>query len=267
MPTRWTRRRRREMVRDGVLVAFGMGVGAVGFAEAADVTDRKLPLRGGAAAVIADRPDLFGAGRVQVTWSVPTTEKLVALTFDDGPHPRWTPMVLDILDRHRVPATFFMVGEQAQRHADIIGHRRMSQHDVGNHTWTHRDLARTDPDEAYDELFRTHTTLTDLTGREPRFLRPPYGHLSGGALAAAARMRYDIVLWSQQMRERQFRGDPAGQARHVVDRAQPGTILLAHDVGSDDRLVALDGLPDMITGLRARGFQFVTVSALLKIQR
>lgn len=97
-------------------------------------------------------------------------------------------------------------------------------------------------------------------------LRPPYGHLSGAALAAAARMRYDIALWSLQMREQQFRGDPAGHARHIIDRTRPGTILLAHDTGNDDRLVALKGLPQMIDGLRANGFHFVTVSTLLTAQ-
>lgn len=124
MPIRLGRQRRRDLVHGGVLAAFGVGVGAVGFAEAADVTNWKVAVRGAAtAAVTPDRPDPLAAGRLQVTWSVRTTQKLVALTFDDGPHPRWTPMVLDILHQRAVPGTFFMVGEQVRRHAQTIRDR------------------------------------------------------------------------------------------------------------------------------------------------
>jgi peptidoglycan/xylan/chitin deacetylase (PgdA/CDA1 family) len=85
-------------------------------------------------------------------------------------------------------------------------------------------------------------------------------------MLAAAELGYEVVLWSLQMLESEFPGDPAGHARHIVERVAPGAILLAHDIGAGDRLVALNGLPDMITGLRRRGFDFVTVSELLRRQ-
>jgi peptidoglycan/xylan/chitin deacetylase (PgdA/CDA1 family) len=81
---------------------------------------------------------------------------------------------------------------------------------------------------------------------------------------AAAELGYRVLLWSLQMRESHFPGDPAGQARDIVEKTQPGTILLAHDVGPRDRLVGIRGLPDMIEGLRGRGYQFVTVSDLMR---
>ncbi|MBL6279574.1 hypothetical protein JMF97_25800 [Micromonospora fiedleri] len=87
------RSRRRDLLRGGALVTFGAGLGVVGFAEAADVADRKLPIRGGAAsAVVPGRPDLLGSGRLEVNWFGRTDRKLVALTFDDGPGPNWIPM-------------------------------------------------------------------------------------------------------------------------------------------------------------------------------
>jgi len=255
---------RRAVVRGAALAAAGAGVGAAAFAELADVTDRNLPIRGGAAgATVASRQRHPGAGQVLVTWEVLTDRKLVALTFDDGPRPEWTPMVLDTLRRHGVPATFFMVGRRVRKYADVL-RGRLDRHEVANHTWDHVDLARQDAERAHDDLVRAHEAIEEVTGQRPRLLRPPYGHLGGGAMLAAAELGYEVVLWSLQMLESDFPGDPAGHARHIVERVTPGAILLAHDIGASDRLVALRGLPDMIAGLRGRGYEFVTVSRLLE---
>ncbi|WP_249713966.1 polysaccharide deacetylase family protein [Rhizomonospora bruguierae] len=260
---RWSRESRRALLRRACLVAAGAGLGAVAFAEAADVLDRNLPIRGGAAgATEVDRGPHSGAGQIAVTWRVQTDRKLVALTFDDGPQPNWTELTLDTLDRYDVPATFFMVGQRALKNPGVV-HGRMARHEAANHSWRHNDLARADAQRAGDDLRRSHDAIAEVTGQEPALLRPPYGHLGGGALLAAARMNYRVVLWSQQMVESEFPGDPAGHARHIIDQMAPGTILLAHNVGKPDRLVALRGLPRMIEGLRERGYEFVTVSQLL----
>jgi peptidoglycan-N-acetylglucosamine deacetylase len=254
---------RRAVLRGAALAATGMGVGVVAFGELADVTDRKLPLRPGpAGATVPSSQRLPGAGQLLVTWQVHTDQKLVALTFDDGPRPEWTTMVLDTLNRYGVPATFFMVGRRVRKYSHVLS-GRMARHEIGNHTWNHVDLTRRDQDQAYDDLYRAHEAIVEVTGRVPTLFRPPYGHLGGGAALAATRFDYRAVLWSVQMMESQFPGDPVGHARHIVERTEPGAILLAHDIGAQDRLVALRGLPDMIDGLRARGFEFVTVSALL----
>jgi peptidoglycan/xylan/chitin deacetylase (PgdA/CDA1 family) len=254
---------RRTLLRRAALVATGAGAGAVAFAELADVTDRKLPLRPGpASATVPSSQRLTGAGQLLVTWQVHTDRKLVALTFDDGPRPEWTTMVLDTLQKYGVPATFFMVGRRVRKYAHVLS-GRMARHEIGNHTWNHVDLTRRDADQAYDDLYRAHEAIVDVTGRVPALFRPPYGHLGGSAALAATRLDYRAVLWSLQMMESQFPGDPAGHARRIVERTEPGAILLAHDIGAQDRLVALRGLPDMINGLRSRGYEFVTVSALL----
>jgi len=254
---------RRAVLRRAALFAAGAGVGAVAFAEAAGVADRNLPVRGGAAgATVASREAHPGRGQLLVTWAVDTEQPVVALTFDDGPRPEWTDTVLDTLHRLGVPATFFMVGRRVRKYAHVLD-GRMARHEAANHTWDHRDLARADADEAYDDLLRAHTAIADVTGQEPALLRPPYGHVGGGAVLAATRLDYRVVLWSLQMLESEFPGDPAGHARHIVAQTTPGAILLAHDIGDPDRLVAIEGLPDMVAGLRARGFEFVTVSQLM----
>lgn len=251
------------MLRRTALLAGGVALGAAGTSQTAWIEDRRLPIAGGpASATVGTSHQQVGAGLVEVTWGVRTSERLVALTFDDGPLPQWTPMVLDTLDRYEVPATFFLVGTRAREHAALL-RGRLGRHEVGNHSWAHHDLARLDARAAYDDLRRSHDTITEVTGSSPRLIRPPWGHLGGAALYAAARLNYRLVLWTLQMVEGQFPHDPAGHARRIVADVQPGTILLGHDVGTDQRLVALRGLPDMIKGLRDRGYTFVTVSQLV----
>lgn len=254
---------RRDLLRRSLLVAGGVAIGA-GTSEAWWRTNRRIPLAGGpASATLGNGHQGVGSGAVEVVWSGPTRQRLVALTFDDGPAPQWTSMVLDTLAEHRVPATFFMVGAQVRRHADVVRDRLVG-HEVGNHSWEHRDLAAMDATEAYDDLRRSHDAIAEVTGSPPQLLRPPYGHLGGAVLHAAALLDYRLVLWTLQMVEREFPGDPAGHAQRIVAGVLPGTIVLGHDVGARRRLVGLRGLPDMINGLRARGYTFVTVSALLR---
>ncbi|MFI7429661.1 polysaccharide deacetylase family protein [Micromonospora sp. NPDC049836] len=255
---------RRTVLRRSALLAGGAALGAAVTSQTTWIADRRLPLAGGpASATLGSRHQQVGAGVVEVAWGVPTAERLVALTFDDGPQPRWTPMVLDTLEQHRVPATFFLVGARARQHAALV-RDRLGRHEVGNHSWGHHDLARMDAPTAYDDLRRSHDAIATATGQAPRLLRPPWGHLGGAVLHAAARLNYRLVLWTLQMVEGEFPNDPAGHARRIVADVQPGTILLGHDVGTDKRLVALRGLPDIITGLRDRGYSFVTVSQLLR---
>jgi peptidoglycan/xylan/chitin deacetylase (PgdA/CDA1 family) len=255
--------KRRALLRRAGLFTVGAGVGAASFAQMADVADRKLPIRGGAAAATeAEGRVHHGRGRAMVTWQVETDRKLVALTFDDGPRPQWTTMVLDTLDELEAPATFFMVGRRVRKYAGVI-RGRLERHEVANHTWNHLDMARRGPEDAYSDVARAHDAIGEITGRAPTLLRPPYGHLGGSTALAATRLGYELVLWTTQMAEGEFPGNPAGHAREIVRRVTPGTILLAHDIGDPSRLVALRGLPDMITSLRDRGYQFVTVSQLM----
>jgi peptidoglycan-N-acetylglucosamine deacetylase len=256
--------KRRAMLAGTTLLGAG-AIGALGSGQVLDaaIAHDPLPLYAGPAATIhSDRRTAPAHRTVAVHWGVNTSKQLVALTFDDGPMPRWTPHVLDMLDDAGVPATFFMIGTHAAAHADLV-RGRLGRHEVGNHTWAHGDLAKVDYSGARDAMARAHDTLAGLTGRDPVLLRPPYGHISGSTLLAAADLNYIVMLWNLQMLESEFTDRPAGLVDYIVTSATPGTVLLAHDAGSADRLVALRGLPAMIDGLRRRGFDFVTVSQLL----
>jgi peptidoglycan/xylan/chitin deacetylase (PgdA/CDA1 family) len=174
-------------------------------------------------------------------------------------------MVLDALDEHRVAATFFLVGQQLAAHADLV-RGRLDRHDVGNHSWSHPDFAMMDASTISEQIGRAHDTIGRLTGRQARLLRPPYGHVGGATLLAANQHGYEVVLWSRQMHEAAYVHNEPGQVKEIVDGVTPGQIVLAHDVGADDRLVALRHLGEMFTGLRSRGFRFVTVSELLALR-
>ncbi|MCO8274080.1 polysaccharide deacetylase family protein [Actinoplanes sp. TRM 88003] len=253
---------RRALLRGSL---FTMAGAATAFAGAEPVRhwlgwDR--PPLGGGYASAADNLDAVAHGGVQIHYFRRTEEKLVALTFDDGPLPEYTPQFLDVLDEARVPATFFVVGRHLDEHAGLV-RQRFGRHEVGNHSWSHDDLATLDLAGARRELERTHDAIKRHLGREATLMRPPYGHLGGSTVLAADSMGYDIALWSHQMRERRYAGDPTAQAQDLIDTVRPGAIVLAHDAGDKRRLVALNALPAMICALQEKGYRFVTVSELL----
>ncbi|KXK63144.1 polysaccharide deacetylase [Micromonospora rosaria] len=257
---RWSRR---TVLRQAALLAGGATL-ATSATQGRSLLRRGEPLPDGpVSATSGNLRQEVGRGVLSITWAGGRSGNRVALTFDDGPRPQWTPMVLDTLDRYAVPATFFLVGERARRHADLV-RGRLGRHEVGNHSWAHQDLARLDAPAVHEDLCRAHEAVAEAAGVPPRLFRPPYGHLGGAVLHAAVRLDYRLVLWSLQMVEREYPDDPVGHARRIVADVRPGTILLAHDVGTRRRRVALDGLPLLITGLRDRGYEFVTVSQMLQ---
>jgi peptidoglycan-N-acetylglucosamine deacetylase len=256
---------RRALFRTGSLLAIGAAV-AAGAIEIPRIWPRKhLPFSGGYAPA-ADRVDYDVHGNTTVTWHVETSERVVAFTFDDGPGPKWTSLVLDALAHYQVPATFFLVGQNVMAHGDLL-RGRLDGHDVGNHSWSHPDLAMMDAPAVQRQLARAHDAIRKVTGREPTLFRPPYGHLAGSTLMVADKVGYNLVLWSRQMTEDRYVNNPPGQAADIVANTKPGHIILAHDVGSPNRFIAISQLGAMFTGLRQRGFRFVTVSELLTLGR
>jgi peptidoglycan/xylan/chitin deacetylase (PgdA/CDA1 family) len=228
-------------------------------AAAPSAFSRRLPIDGGYAP--AGNPASWTLrGQIRTVWHVPTTERVVALTFDDGPEPNWTPRVLEVLAEMEAPATFFLVGQNLRAHKELAHY---DGHEVANHTWSHADLARLDQKAALDEVRRCHDEIISVVGRVPRFLRPPWGHVGGTTLLAADSLDYDIIFWSQRMPENEYRVNPSAITARVVGEARPGAILLAHDVGSPDRLITIDNLRDIVQSLRLKGLRLVTVSELL----
>lgn len=174
----------------------------------------------------------------------------VYLTFDDGPDPRWTPQVLDILRRHGVEAVFFEVGTSVAAHPDLVRRVRREGHLIGNHTWNHASLTTLRGRAIRAQLDRTERAL----GERPRCVRPPYG---------AHDARVDKVIRSRGQRVMLWSVDPQDWARPGVDRivrrilrgVEPGARILMHD-GGGDRSQTVAALEQVITRLQARGYRF-----------
>lgn len=153
----------------------------------------------------------------------------IALTFDDGPHPEHTPRLLDRLAAARARGTFFVIGEKAQQHPDLIRRIVTAGHDLGNHTFTHGEPSQTSAAQFLDESARTRRLLQDLTGRDCRLMRPPKGKLSVGKAIGLWRQQQTIVLWNADPKD--FSMPHSRDMYDWLDRFQPrgGDIVLLHD--------------------------------------
>ncbi|HVF19791.1 MAG TPA: polysaccharide deacetylase family protein [Mycobacteriales bacterium] len=253
--------RRRDLLRGAAVAAAGVAVGRFSVDEPPVVLHPGARERG-----FAGRRSVFLDSlpkRTNVVWRVQTERPLIALTFDDGPVPAYTQDYLDMLREQDVRATFNLVGRSAVRHPDLVRRELADRHQVENHSWSHRDLSTASPTEAIAEVQRGTDALESLTGRVPRYFRPPLGNVSGATLAAVASAQQDVLLWSVQLREAAL--DVDANVAHVLARVEPGSILLAHDASHHtiDRRVGLRALPIIIQRLRDRGFEFVTVDELV----
>lgn len=194
----------------------------------------------------------------------PAGGRRVALTFDDGPDEAATPRLLRLLAARDVRATFFLIGERAARHPDLVREISAAGHDIGNHTWRHRNAWFLPPGPAAREITEGARILADIVGQAPRLYRPPWGIVNAAALATAHRLGLVTVLWSIQHEGLRPRA-PAAQLRHVADRLHDGAIVDLHDApglpGAPERLLAV--MPGLLDVLEARGYAAVPVGELL----
>jgi peptidoglycan-N-acetylglucosamine deacetylase len=266
------------VIGSAVLGAVGISMGAAAdpyvFAAGAEDATRDADIGYAAGAPGTS----LRAGRREVVWSVPTTQPLVAFTFDDGPHPAYTPRILDALQQARVTATFNVMGLQAQRHPSLLAEMVAAGHEIGNHTHTHADLTTLDKRRTLVEIRDTQDQLQQLTQQPVRLFRPPRGELTGFGLRAAAELNLDVVMWSI---DRGPGGVGTAQlvARHIGTGVRRGDIVALHDglghaglhPGSPEakllarrRHVEVHALPQILDMVAANGLQVVPVSRLLR---
>lgn len=181
-------------------------------------------------------------------WNLPTSERVLYLTFDDGPVPEVTPWVLDQLAQYRARATFFMVGANVERHPDLLARVRSEGHSVGNHTWQHLNGARTDLPTYLEDVERTQ----HLTGT--RLFRPPYGRLTRRQ-ATALREHYDLVMWDVLSADFDPGASSTVCSRNVIRNARPGSIIVFHDsIKAQHRLRG--SLPHVLEHFAAQDYVF-----------
>ncbi|HET8624823.1 MAG TPA: polysaccharide deacetylase family protein [Gemmatimonadales bacterium] len=192
-------------------------------------------------------------------------DRRVYLTFDDGPNQDATPLVLDILAREAVPATFFLVGGHVRRFPDIARRIAADGHAIGNHTDSHQRLHLAGPRRIAEELGRAHDAIAQATGVEPLLFRAPHGYRNPFVLSEARRRGYRILGWTFGVWDTARPGSQEIR-RRIRHGLRPGSILLLHDGdGYDpfgDRLQTAHALPGIIEDVRAPGYSFAPVSQL-----
>jgi len=190
--------------------------------------------------------------------------KVVALTFDDGPHPVYTPKVLEILKRYGVKATFFLIGKQVERYPEIARQIVAEGHEVGNHTYSHpKNLPKENWDEVRQEIEKCSEAIEQATGVRPKFFRPPWGFLNYKVLTLAQLEGYTLVFWTVSA-DHKDAPTPQAMAKRVLKLVHPCAIILMHDGRIPSRWKDVKALPLIIEGLRKQGYKFVTLSELLK---
>ena len=180
----------------------------------------------------------------------------LALTFDDGPDPRWTPRVLDMLARLHIQATFFVLGSAVQAHPELIARQVAEGHEVGVHNWVHTDVYGVSFSELSDSVERTREAIMAAGAPSPRLWRPPYGRVDAPAMMVASLKKMDLLLWSVHT-------PTAAKAAAVKDTAGAGSVVLCHDGRTQPSEALFTALEGGVRSLLERGLAVTTGSDLL----
>jgi len=202
-------------------------------------------------------------GQVLKDIKLKSKEKVIALTFDDGPWPRSTVQILEILKKNKIKATFFMVGEPVAEYPQIAQQVVAAGHVIGNHTW-HHWYRHMNPETAAREIEDTAALLYKVTGVKTSIFRPPGGVLNNGVVDYAKKHHYFVAMWSSDSID--YRRPSVPQLIHnVLKNAHSGGMVLMHD-GGGDRSHTVEALPEIIAELKKSGYKFVTIPELLEKQ-
>lgn len=196
-----------------------------------------------------------------------TTKKIVALTFDDGPYSPYTEQVLDVLKEYHVPATFFVVGQNAEKNPELVARIAREGHQLGNHTYHHVDLLKGDRATVAAEVDRTSQVIKTITGTAPHILRPPHGFRDPAVMGMMEERGLKVVEWSVMSRDWTNPGVEVIVDR-TVQKVKNGSIILLHDGDGialqASRMQTVEATRRIIQTLSAQGYIFVTVDEILK---
>lgn len=194
--------------------------------------------------------------------SVEISQPIIAMTFDDGPHPVHTPKLLDMLKERNIKATFYVVGQLVNEYPDIVRRMAAEGHEVANHTWSHPYLTKLGADSVKSQIQKSSDAIEKLTGRRPTNMRPPYGATNS---RLNKRMNEEfglkVIMWSVDPMDWRYR-NAARVTNEILTKTQPGGIVLAHDIHAS----TVAAMPATLDGLAKKGFQFVTVSELIALE-
>lgn len=198
----------------------------------------------------------------RVFGSCKNDKKLIALTFDDGPHPKNTPVILDILAQYGVKATFFEVGSNVEYYPEVSRRVAKEGHEIGNHTYTHPHVKNLSLSELEKEVAKCEASIKKVTGESPVLFRPPEGVIDDAVKVMSTDREYSIIIWSIDTR------DWAGTSTsaivgNVMKNVKSGDIILMHDYVTKS-CHTIEALKIIVPRLLEEGYTFVTVSRLIE---
>ncbi len=188
--------------------------------------------------------------------------KRIALTFDDGPHPRYTEKILNILKKYDIKATFFVIGVNIENYPDELKLIFEEGHEIGNHSYSHAIEKNFDEKAAREELKKCEELIYNRVGIKPKLFRPPQGDYSADVEKIAFDNGYSIVLWSVDTKD-WAHNSPQNIMSVVSNQLRGGDVILMHDYTSGKNTTC-DALEIMIPYLLEKGYEFVTVSELME---
>lgn len=201
-------------------------------------------------------------------YRVKTNHKKVALTFDDGPSPVWTPRILDELKKNNIPATFFMIGHHVQKYPQVAKRVVKEGHTIGNHGYAHSVVLYYTPEEIEEEIKYTEHVIREITGETTQYFRPPKAWINTKIKEKIKSLGYKTILWSLNSKD-WVSFNHRWISQFISRNIRNGDILLFHDSGNiwttegGDRLQTVKSIPLLAKSLRKKGFEFVSIKDLL----
>lgn len=208
----------------------------------------------------------------------PTNQRVVALTYDDGPNPPYTSRILDVLEQEHVHATFFVVGRAVQAYPGVVRREVRDGDAVGNHTWDHRHLILLSRSHVRASLQQTDAAIYAATHQHTHLMRPPFGARDWIVMQAAHRLGYTVVMWSVPLARDWEYPPPRVIAQRVLPHVTDGSIIVLHDgnrgqlCGAErlsphvcDRSSDIEATRLIVQRLKAEGYRFVTIPQLIRL--
>ncbi len=250
---------RREFLKRSTWSFCAVGAASVAFSrtwaqvDAIATAEGTATFKGVSAGAEAFIPDLSYS-------QVETTERVLALTFDDGPHPKLTPRLLDLLAERQLKATFYVIGRNVRSYPEIAARIVEEGHEIANHTQTHPQLSRLSAARVSKELQGAHEAILEGTGVVATTMRPPFGAVNQRVRQVArSEFDYTTIMWSVDPQDWRYRNAERVTAQ-LLAGAAPGAIMLCHDIHAS----TIDAMPATLDGLMKKGFELATVSELMR---
>ncbi len=201
-------------------------------------------------------------------YKVKTNEKLIALTFDDGPHPEFTIKLLNLFKEKGIKATFFVTGGNIEKHKKIVCRMIAEGHELGNHSYSHKNLIFKRKNKIREEIEKTDSLLRELGVKGDIHFRPPFGRLLFAASSVLASLNKKVIMWNVPTKDYK-EIDKDVIIKRIYKRIKPGSIIVLHDSGIErpgkkiDRYATIDTVKVIIDELPKKGYEFKTVSELI----